>query len=631
MYRLFVIAVFAACFVFSSPGYSEPKASPELVVHLLDYLAKDYGGAVKDGKILSQSEYDEQIEFAHIVQTTTEQNEDLKSDQDFINGVSKLGVIIKSKGSAEEVSKLARKLQQDAIRLARIEVSPRTFPNLNVGAKLFQNNCTSCHGEKGHGDGIAGANLDPKPANFHDPDLVWGSSPFKFYNTIRLGVPGTGMAAFSHLTDEEVWSLAFYLKTFPYQDKPDSVAATSFSIKELASMTDEELAEKLGGKNDKSQATIASVRKSSRGPTSGDALQLAEQLLKDSLVKAQDKNYIEAGSLAIRAYLEGIEPLEPKMKANIPGFVEQLESLMSQYRSALERSENPENLKPQVEAIIGKLDEARTVFSQTKMSPGVAFGAAFSIFLREGFEAVLIIVVLISILKAMGQPQAIRWVHVGWIAAVGVGVVSWFASGLLLSMSGMSRELLEGLISLFAVAVLLYVGFWLHRYSEMKKWRAFLESRLRHGLTSGSYVLLALVSFMAVFREAFEVVLFLRAIWIDLDSGGQSVAGLGVLSSLIILSVLAWVAIKESRRLPLGLLFQICSWTMIGLAFILAGKGTHSLQEAGLISISSFPINLRIDLIGLFPTYETLLTQFALTMLFTALLLLDRKPSPVQA
>jgi high-affinity iron transporter len=82
----------------------------------------------------------------------------------------------------------------------------------------------------------------------------------------------------------------------------------------------------------------------------------------------------------------------------------------------------------------------------------------------------------------MDQPQAVRWVHFGWVAAITVGIAAWFASGLLLSMSGLSRELLEGVISLLAVVVLIYVGFWLHRYAEMKKWRSFLETKLKAGL-----------------------------------------------------------------------------------------------------------------------------------------------------
>lgn len=600
--------------------------SPDLVVHLLDYLAKDYGGAVQNGKVTSNSEYAEQVEFAEIIEKNAKGVTQLQANVEFLSGVNRLRSLIRSKGSAEEVSKLARSLQQNAIRLAQIEVAPTHWPDLSKGASLYQANCVSCHGANGKGDGVAGASLDPKPANFLDPELVWNSAPYKFYNTIRLGVPGTGMAAFSHLSDEDVWALAFYLKSLPYAKPPKGKPAI-LTLKDTATLTDAEIADKFGGKNDETVAAIASLRTKENGPVDKDPMQIAEDFLNESVVAAKAGDFESAGQLSLRAYLEGIEPLEPKMKANLPGFVEDIESRMSAYRSSLNNRLAITKIEAQKAEILEKLREAKNLFEQHKMSPAVAFGAAFSIFLREGFEAVLIIIVLISILRAMGQPNAIRWVHIGWGAAVGVGIITWFASGLLLSMSGLSRELMEGAISILAVAVLVYVGFWLHRYSELRKWRDFLEAKLRHGLNKGSYFLLALVAFMAVFREAFEVVLFLRAIWIDLESSSQTIAGTGVLSSFVLLMGLSYFAIQESKKLPLRRLFQVCSWTMIALAVVLAGKGIHSLQEAGIVPVSSVAFPVRVDLVGIYPSVQTLAVQAIVIAVFGFLLLGDRKRS----
>ncbi|MBK7842903.1 MAG: cytochrome c/FTR1 family iron permease [Bdellovibrionales bacterium] len=625
---IFTLSILFSLSVAALANPPAPKNSPDIVVHLLDYLAKDYGGAVQNGKVVSKSEYAEQVEFAEIVEKNANGVEKLHVNQEFMSGINRLQSLIRSKGAAEEVSKLARNLQQDAIRLAGIEVAPTHWPDLAKGASLYQANCVSCHGASGRGDGIAGASLDPKPANFHDPDLVWNSAPYKFYNTIRLGVPGTGMAAFSHLSDEDVWALAFYLKSLPYADHPKGRAA-ELSLKEAATFTDADIAERLGGKSDKVIAMIGSLRTDAGGPVNKDPMRIAEELLNESVAAAKENDFESAGRLSLRAYLEGIEPLEPKMKANLPGFVEDIESRMSAYRASLDKREPIAKIEAQKSEIFGKLREAKNLFSQNKMSPAVAFGAAFSIFLREGFEAVLIIIVLISILRAMGQPEAIRWVHVGWGTAVGVGLITWFASGLLISMSGLSREIMEGAISILAVMVLVYVGFWLHRYSELKKWRDFLEAKLKHGLNKGSYLLLAVVAFMAVFREAFEVVLFLRAIWIDLESSGQTIAGTGVLSSFILLMGLSYFAVRESKKLPLRKLFQVCSWTMIALAVVLAGKGIHSLQEAGIVPVSTLAIPLRMDLVGLYPSIQTLAVQAIVIAVFGFLLLSDKARSQV--
>lgn len=610
---------------------SAEMADPSLTVHLLDYLAKDYAGAVQDGKILSASEYKEQLEFANTISRTTRQVSSFSTHPEFQAQVDQLLIMIQSKSSPLEVSTLARSLQRQAIDLAGLEISPRHWPDLAQGEKLFQAQCTACHGATGYGDGAAGRNLNPRPANFHQKELVQESSPYKFYNTIRLGVPGTGMTAFSGLSDEEVWSLAFYLKSLGYEKgaaaSPDLLQ--KISLKEIASLTDAELNEKLKSfetDDSKRAQIVAALRTSSSlGEGPRDSLSLAQKLLSDSFESAKARDFAQAESLALRSYLEGIEPLEPKMKANVPGLTEEIETLMAQYRASIAAHSSIDRLASSFQKVLTKLDQTKELLTEKKMSPGVAFAAAFSIFLREGFEAVLIIIVLLSILKAMDQKAAMKWVHAGWMAAVALGAVTWFASGVLLAMSGLSRELLEGGISLLAVLVLLYVGFWLHRYSEAKKWREFLESKLKTGLHSGSYVVLAVVAFLAVFREAFEVVLFLRAIWMDLDGSGQNIASLGILSSFAVLLGFSYFAIRESKRLPLGKLFEICSWTMLVLAFILAGKGVHSLQEAGWISVLDVPIRLRADIIGFFPTAQTMGSQLLVVLVFGFLLLKDRK------
>lgn len=608
---IFLIFFFSVSLLAKTEG-----PSPELVVHLLDYLAKDYGGAVQNGKIISKGEYHEQVEFGGIVEKNSKGVSKLNADLGFMNGVTQLQHLIKTKGAPEEVSKLARKLQQDAIHLAGIQVAPTAKPDLALGKILYQANCVSCHGNTGYGDGIAGTNLDPRPANFHDPDLVWNSAPYKFYNTIRLGVPGTGMVPFAQLSDNEVWALAFYLKSLAYTANSDQQSYSSgLSLAEIATLTDTEMAERLGKKKENAAAMIGSIRSNPGGPDNQDPLKIADQYLNESLEHAKNGDYQKAETAALRSYLEGIEPVEPKMRANIPGAVEDIEGMMSAYRSSLAAKTSLEELSLSAKKLSNRLSEIGAKFSQGQMSPGVAFWASFSIFLREGFEAVLIIIVLISILRAMGQLSAMKWVHFGWASAVALGIAGWFASGILMSISGMSRELMEGAISLLAVIVLLYVGFWLHRYSEIKKWRAFLEMRLRHGLSQGNYLALAIVAFMAVFREAIEVVLFLRAIMIDLDPSGQNAVGAGVIMSFILLIGVSVLAIRESKRLPLGLLFKVCSWTMVVLAFILAGKGAHSLQEAGLIGVSTLSFWPRFDLIGMYPSMQTLAAQIAVLLL----------------
>lgn len=144
-----ILVVYA--FFFSVSAFAE-TLNPSIVVHLLDYLAKDYGGAVQNGKVLSESEYAEQKEFASIVQKSAQAIDSFKKDAQFEDKINALVAKIEVKASAEEVAKDARSLQAQAIKLAGIEVAPVDWPNLPEGKTLFQQNCAACHGETGRGD-----------------------------------------------------------------------------------------------------------------------------------------------------------------------------------------------------------------------------------------------------------------------------------------------------------------------------------------------------------------------------------------------------------------------------------------------------------------------------------------------
>ena len=71
-------------------------------------------------------------------------------------------------------------------------------------------------------------------------------------------------------------------------------------------------------------------------------------------------------------------------------------------------------------------------------------------------------------------------------------------------MSGSTREVTEGITALLAAAILLYVGFWMHNMAYADRWRTFFQGQLRDALSARTRWAMALVSFLAVYREAFE-------------------------------------------------------------------------------------------------------------------------------
>ncbi|MBC7530809.1 MAG: cytochrome c/FTR1 family iron permease [Oligoflexus sp.] len=608
----------------------EQQHSARLVVHLLDYLAKDYPGAVDEsGKIISESEYAEQVEFANTAFKASSEIPELAAREDIKNNIKSLHDSISAKAGPSKVTALARSIQVDLLAVTHLEVSPLRWPNREKAAKLFADNCSICHGASGAGDGPGGIALEPKPANFLDHEKMNEAAPLGEFNTIRLGVPGTGMAAFQNFSDEETWGLAFYVISLRHE-KPTENIQLNFDdnlLKQAATLSDTNLAKVLGVDVNEKNGKLATVRYHQENSEKVNTLDLSRTYLHDAEEAYKNGDQKSAKSSALRSYLEGIEPVEPRLKAQDPALVSQLETVMFAVRGAIEKNASPDELHTAVEAALAKIDQADDSLKSKGIDSRVAFAAASGILLREGFEAALIILSLLSVVNALGARRAALWVHAGWVAALALGVVCWFVLGVLFDISGAQRELLEGGTSLVAVLVLIGVGFWLHRHSEIGRWTRFIKTKVKTAVDGKNLIGLATISFLAVFREAIESVLFLRVIWFDADNTAKTAMMTGTGLTLTFIIVSCWAAVKYSAKLPISQLFRISAYIMAVLAFILTGKGIHALQESGLISINHILPHLRWELIGIYPSTETLLAQVVIMSLIAFLWIQGRKPS----
>jgi high-affinity iron transporter len=639
---LFILTLSTSAFAESSPESNDK--SPRFIIHLLDYLAHDYGGAVANGKVVSQSEYEEQKEFVQKVTEIAALLPEVKNDKNASEKIQKLKAMIEAKADAKDVALMARDIQKDLIVVAKVALSPESWPSLTNGKKLFQANCMACHGAEGRGDGPAGKGLEPKPANFHNAERMSEISAFHCYNTIRLGVPGTGMASWSEFTDKEVWDLSFYLMSVRHEEELKTAGlqnaklfADKITLEEAATLSDSELQQKIENQKENNKdknLAIAVLRTKDNNPTGGDYIGKAKDLLNDSLAAFKmntPASREEAKTFALRSYLEGIEPVEPMIKANNPALVVTIETEMGKIRQIIaDPKATVDTLSSQIKITQTVFEEVERTIQSKELSFGVAFSGSFAIILREGFEAVLIILTLLSVIKAFGNRRAAFWVHAGWSSALGLGFLTWFASGFLMKMSGASREVLEAVTSTVAVAILLYFGFWLHRQTEISRWKKFIHEKVQGAIDNKNLWALASISFISVFREAFETVLFIRALWFQTNVDGKNAIGLGLVCALGLIFAFSFLTLKYSKKIPVRELFKVSSFLTSVLAFILAGKAVHSLQEAGILDATSMPWNLRFDTIGLFPTWQTVAAQIITLVLVFILLGLNSKPSQIR-
>lgn len=620
------------------PGPDPSQA--RVLVHVLDYVAQDYTVAVADGEVVNAAEYAEMEEFgwhaASLVDELVAAGV-LPASDGLARSADRLRGSIADKADPGVVARRARGLRDRVVARSGLRTAPARWPDVARGQATFAQLCTACHGTSGGGDGPLAADLDPRPSNLARGERAASLSPFQVYNTVRLGVEGTAMPAFEELTDEEVWEVAFFVKSLgaaqagdgadAARDAPDGVA----SLREVATLGDRDLADTLASRGVGAPArAVAALR--TGGPERGPAgtLGLARRHLGEALASYRRGEAGQARQSALLAYLDGVEPAEPTLNARDPALTVALEERMLAVRSAIEEGRSAETVAGAVAQARASIAEAERVVGRGGGSPWFSFFVAASILLREGLEAFLVILAILGVLRSLGRPEAARWVHAGWALAVAVGAAAWLLSDWVLRLGAVQREVMEGAIALFAVGVLLYVGFWLHSMTEIGRWKAFVHERVGRVLSSGNLVGLAAISFFAVFREAFESVLFLSALTLEQGPDHKAAVAGGAVVAVALVIALAAVLLRYSVRLPVQKLFRYSSFVMGALCVVLVGKGVHAFQEAGVLPVTAVPLPVRLDLLGVYPTAETLGAQ-AVLLLAVVLVYLVRERLPSAA
>ena len=247
-------------------------------------------------------------------------------------------------------------------------------------------------------------------------------------------------------------------------------------------------------------------------------------------------------------------------------------------------------------------------------------GQAFLILIREGLEALLVVAAVIAYLVKSGNKRFAKWIYLGVVAGLaGSGLVAVLFT-FLFGGSGPIQEISEGVCALIATLMLLWTSNWMLNKSSVEAWNNYIrnkteaavagaQSKVESGqrLGLGMIASLAMLSFLAVFREGAETVIFYESIYsMSQDAHGMWVGGLGAAAVLIVIFlVLRFTSVK----IPIGPFFLVTSIVMAVLVVIFAGGGIHALIEGDLIEgtyLSSVPTN---DWIGLYPYVETITAQ----------------------
>jgi len=263
-------------------------------------------------------------------------------------------------------------------------------------------------------------------------------------------------------------------------------------------------------------------------------------------------------------------------------------------------------------------------------SPESLLFFAFTIILREGFEALIIVAAVVAYLVKTGNQNRMGIVYSSLSVAVVLSFVMAWVMNLLFENAGQYREVMEGAVMLVAVSLLFYVGFWLLSNAGAKKWNEYIKTHVSESISAGSAKALWWTVFLAVFREGAETVLFYQALFFEAKNAeGYGAIGVGFAAGLIILLIVFFVFKKFSIKIPIKPFFLVTSAIIFYMSIVFVGKGLMEFVEGKIFvptKIEGFP---TIELLGIYPYYESLIPQAIMIVALIAGVIIMKKKQAV--
>lgn len=590
---LFILLAYSALPISSAPAQSsaaqlEPKVKK--IVMMLNIVKKEYEAGIANGEIINAAEYEESKVFLEqaferyqSISASGKNPQDAETLEDSFNNLIQS---IKDKNDASKINLAVNGINSGLLKDFDIKLNeaPTQPVSLENGRLIYLSNCRLCHGIAGQGDGPLASQFDPKPAALADPELTGDAAtkPFDNFQIISVGIANTGMVGWAdQFSESELWDVTYFIRTFSNESVKLPLMAAG-----LAGNDANDVSKQV-------EAVIAEIR----------------GLLKQSLSAYKNNNGKEAAELAFDSYL-AYETLESGLIGKKKELGLKLESSFGRIQAEIKRQASLELIEKINGEINANLSEALTVLTE-KMGFAGLFIQSFSIIVREGFEAIHIIAALIAFLIKSRNEDKLKSIYTGAIAGIIASFITAYVVNELLHLSAASQETLEGWIMLFAVVVLFWVSYWLVSKIEAQKWQSYITSKMRQAIGTGSVFTLGLVSFLSVYREGFETVLFYKALYLY---AGTSTAGIipGFLVGSVVLAGIYYLINQLGVRVPIKWFFIVTSVFLYYMAFTFMGKGLHELQMGEALSMTPAQFAPSISWLGMYPTWETFLGQMIL-------------------
>jgi high-affinity iron transporter len=280
-------------------------------------------------------------------------------------------------------------------------------------------------------------------------------------------------------------------------------------------------------------------------------------------------------------------------------------------KKAMTAGESESAVRASLDELVSFLrEDAGELDGETESPTGVFLGSLV-IITREGFEAIIIVGAIIAYLIKSGNADKARAIYIGSLVALAASVALAYILNTLSGLSGANQEIIEGVTMLIAVGVLFWVSNWMVSKSDAAAWKGYIEGAVQSSISRGSVFSLAFAAFLAVFREGAETILFYQALLAGTDTNVNMIwIGFGVGCAIL---VVVYLLIRfMSIRIPLKPFFLGTSILLFIMSISFIGAGIKELQEGNVVGVTPVGGIGSVDILGIYPTLETLLPQVIL-------------------
>ena len=340
------------------------------------------------------------------------------------------------------------------------------------------------------------------------------------------------------------------------------------------------------------------------------------QRIQQAIVLYQQGNAKKAMLSVQDTYFDVFENsgMENKIGSRDSNFKAELEGYFTRLVSLMKAGEG-DKLQDQAVGLSQNLAKAVEMLQGGEQSDWSMFLYSLLIILREGLEALLIVAAIVAYMVKNNHHDKLPVIRQSVYVALAASVVTAFIFQLIFENSGQNRELLEGFTMIIAVFMLFSMSYWLLSKVEAQNWKHYLEGKLSTALTAGSLFGLWVTSFLAIYREGAETVLFYYALIGDAKSA-VSLAYLfaGFVSGAILLAICYFIMRYSVVKLPLKPFFMFTGSFMYVMAFVFAGKSVLELIEGKLFEPTLVAGVPEISWLGVYPYVETLVPQAILIL-----------------